>query len=339
MVAFSGPVDTPRIPMEESVPAARRVEPARRIPTLADDVRRHLLEPQRTLPPKYFYDQRGSELFDRICDTPEYYPTRTEQALLEASAAAIVRRGAPEHLFELGSGTSRKTRVLLDACQAKGVYPVYWPLDVSEGILLRSADELRREYPWLTVNVLVGDYSGGFGNLPSMPGAALVLFLGGTIGNFTERDGAAFLAELGRQMDTDDHLLVGFDRVKDRRVLEAAYNDEQGLTAAFNRNMLRVMNRELGADFDLRAFDHRAVFNDDLERIEMYLVPGTRQVIHFRDLRETLELAAGEAILTEISRKFTRESLERLLEAGGFELVERFDAPDEWYSLALARKR
>lgn len=323
--------------MEESAPAARRVEPARRIPTLADDVRTHLLERERTLPPKYFYDRRGSELFDRICDTPEYYPTRTEEALLEASAAAIVRRVAPQHLFELGSGTSRKTRVLLDACQAEEVHPLYWPLDVSEAILLRTAGDLRREYPWLTVNVLVGDYSGGFGNLPPMPGAALSLFLGGTIGNFSEREGAAFLWELAGHMDGDDHLLVGFDRVKDRRVLEAAYNDAQGLTAAFNRNMLRVMNRELDADFDPEAFEHRAVFNDERERIEMYLVAGRPQVIRFGALGETLDLAPGEAILTEISRKFSRASLKQLLEAGGFELVERFDAPDEWYSLALAR--
>lgn len=325
--------------MDSPLPAVRPVEPARRIPTLADDARRFLFHRPRSMPPKYFYDEHGSLLFDRICDTPEYYPTRTERRLLSTSADATVGLARPDHVFELGSGTSRKTRVLLRACQDRAIRPVYWPLDVSEEILARTAEELRAEFPWLEVRGLVGDYSGGLANLPAMPGSELALFLGGTIGNFPEGEAEAFLGEIARQLDDDDRLLIGFDRVKEPGVLEAAYNDGQGLTARFNLNLLNVLNRELGAAFDLRHFRHEAVYNDERQRIEMYLVARDRQAVEFRALGETLVLEPGERILTEISRKFTRESLGALLAAGGFELEERFDAPDEWYSLALARKR
>lgn len=324
--------------MDDKLGAVRTIEPVRRIPSIADDARRHLLDPPRWMPPKYFYDERGSVLFDRICDTREYYPTRTEAALLKASADGIVRRSRPDHVFELGSGTSRKTRVLFSACRDMGLRPDYWPLDVSEEILLHAAAELSSAYPWLAVTPLLGDYSGGLGNLPAMPGAVLCLFLGGTIGNFEQAEASAFLADLGTRLDGDDRLLIGFDRVKERSVLEAAYNDEAGLTAEFNRNMLNVLNRELDADFQPDAFDHQAVFNDEAARIEMYLVARRGMTVRLSGLGETLTLAAGERILTEISRKFTRQSLEDLLAAGGFELEERFDAPDEWYSLALARK-
>jgi L-histidine N-alpha-methyltransferase len=324
--------------MDDQSAAARAVEPVRRIPSLADDVRRYLLGASRSLPPKYFYDERGSLLFDRICDTKEYYPTRLETALLEASAPEIVRRARPDHIFELGSGTSRKTRALLRACQDLDHQPEYWPLDVSEGILEHTAVALRTAYPWLAVNPLVGDYSGGLGNLPAMPGAVLCLFLGGTIGNFPEREAEAFLLDLADQLNSGDHLLIGFDRVKDPSALEAAYNDDQGLTAEFNRNMLNVINRALGADFDPDDFDHHAVFNQDDARIEMYLVARSDMIVRLPVIGETLSLAAGERILTEISRKFTRDSLEALLAAGGFDLEQRFDAPEEWYSLALARK-
>lgn len=324
--------------MDDKPAAARTIQPVRRIPSLSDDVRRYLLRPAPSLPPKYFYDERGSLLFDRICDTKEYYPTRTETRLLEASATDIIQRARPDHLFELGSGTSRKTRVLFRACREARLAPAYWPLDVSEEILQQTAAELRVAYPWLAVNVLVGDYSGGLGNLPAMPGTVLCLFLGGTIGNFSEVEAKAFLGDLAARLDDDDRLLVGFDRVKEASVLEAAYNDAEGLTAEFNRNMLDVLNRELGADFDPAAFDHQAVYNAERARIEMYLVARRAVRAHFPGLGETLSLAPGERILTEISRKFTRDSLEGLLEAGGFRLEARYDAPDEWYSLALARK-
>lgn len=325
--------------MDDQSAVARTIVPVRRIPSLADDVSRYLLGPSRSLPPKYFYDERGSLLFDRICDTREYYPTRLEAALLEASAADIVQRARPGHLFELGSGTSRKTRALLRACQDLGLQPEYWPLDVSGEILEQTAVALRTAYPWLTVNPLVGDYSGGLGNLPVMRGSVLCLFLGGTIGNFPERDAEDFLRDLAAQLNPGDHLLVGFDRVKDPSALEAAYNDGEGLTAEFNRNMLNVVNRELGADFEPGDFDHHAVFNQEEARIEMYLVARSDMTARLPAVGETLSLSAGERILTEISRKFTRESLETLLAAGGFELEKRFDAPDEWYSLALARRR
>lgn len=325
--------------MDESRPRAQPLAPDRAVPSLADDVRHCLLTSPRSLPPKYFYDERGSILFDRICDTPEYYPTRTEQALLEDSAATVIRITRPEHLFELGSGTSRKTRTLLEACRELDVHPVYWPLDVSEEILVRTGRELRREYPWLDVRPLVGDYSGGLGNLPAMPGRELMLFLGGTIGNFSHADGVAFLRELAGHLDGDDHLLLGMDRVKDRAVLEAAYNDAGQLTAAFNLNMLNVLNRDLGAEFDQARFRHVAHFNEERSQIEMYLQSVGDQTVRISALGETLELRDGEKILTEVSRKFTPGSMNELLEEGGFRLEERFDAPDEWYSLALARPR
>lgn len=305
---------------------------------MAEDVREGLGSDPKTLPPKYFYDERGSRLFDRICDTPEYYPTRTEHALLEASASRIIAIARPDHLFELGSGTARKTRVLLDACQAAGLRPVYWPLDVSREILVETSGELGRHYPWLEVRVLVGDYTGGLAGLPAMPGRRLALFLGGTIGNFDPEEAGAFMRELAAGLDTSDFVLVGLDRVKDEAVLEAAYNDAQGLTAAFNRNMLAVLNRELDADFEPESFRHLALYNTEDARIEMYLESEREQQVSLGALGESIRLEAGERMLTEISRKFTRESIQELLEAGGFRLVERFDAPDEWYSLALAEK-
>lgn len=321
------------------MPRARVLEPAHPLPTPAEDARRFLLRPPRSVPPKYFYDERGSRLFDRICDTPEYYPTRVERELLESSARAVVERTLPDHLFELGSGTARKTRVLLDACRDLGLRPVYWPQDVSEEVLNDSARELMRDYPWLDVRGIVGDYTGGLDRLPAMPGRELALFLGGTIGNFPPAGAEAFLRELAGHLDGDDFLLIGLDRVKDAEVLEAAYNDAQGLTAAFNRNMLNVLNRELEADFDPEAFGHVAVFNREMARIEMYLESTRDQSVRLGALDETIEMDRGERILTEISRKFTRESIGELLEGGGFRQVERFDAPDEWYSLVLAMKQ
>lgn len=332
MIAFLGPMD-------EASPRILTLAPSKPLPSAEDDARRGLLEKPRSIPPKYFYDERGSRLFDRICDTREYYPTRTEQALLERSARTIIRHTLPEHLFELGSGTSRKTRVLLDACQSLEVYPIYWPLDVSREVLVTTAHDLHDTYDWLEVRVVVGDYTGGLAGLPAMPGRELALFLGGTVGNFPPAQAESFLQELASHLDEDDFLLIGLDRVKDRRVLEAAYNDTKGLTAAFNRNVLNVLNRELDADFDPEAFRHVALYNEEAERIEMYLESKAAQTVRLGALERNIELKAGERILTELSRKFTPKSIEALLRAGGFRLLERFDAPDEWYSLALAAPR
>lgn len=318
-------------------PQLARVPAARAIPTLAEDAARYLIEPPRSIPPKYFYDARGSTLFDAICEAPEYYPTRTERRLLKTSAPAIMSGSRPDHLLELGSGSASKTRLLLDAWPGRGD-GTYWPFDVSDSFLSEVAVSLEQEYPALDVSPLVGDYSGGLAGLPPMPGRVLVVFLGGTIGNFPPAEAVAFLSELATWMDDDDCLLIGFDRVKDTAVLEAAYNDAAGLTASFNLNVLRVLNRELGADFDLEAFEHRSVYDADKEQIEMYLIARTDQTVNLPGLPAQLGFSAGERILTEISRKFTVPSLTNLLETAGFALVENYQPEDGWYSLVLARK-
>ena len=221
---------SPVIGGQESRIACETIPSARTIPSLIDDVAAGLLAPPRALPPKYFYDEVGSALFDRICETPEYYVTRTEDDLLEDCAAAIVELAAPDDILELGSGTSRKTRRLLDACEALGFSPSYSPFDLSRETLVATAEQLVAAYDWLTVNVLVGDYEGGLAHLPTNSGRRLFCFLGSTIGNFEHVQAVAFLADVRSRMTGNDLLLLGVDRVKDDAVLHAAYNDRAGLT-------------------------------------------------------------------------------------------------------------
>ncbi|MGD8515244.1 MAG: L-histidine N(alpha)-methyltransferase [Granulosicoccaceae bacterium] len=313
------------------------VAPSRPISSLEDDVRQLMLRRPRSLPPKYFYDDHGSRLFDAICDTHEYYPTRTEDALLRKHAGNIVRNVQPEHVVELGSGTSRKTRRLFDACEQHACQATYWPFDVCEEMVLESAEQLAREYGWLNINGLVGDYHGGLTHLPVIHGRSLYVFLGGTIGNFEHDDAVAFLRELRRNMDEDDRLLLGADRVKSHEVLHAAYNDSDGITGQFNLNVLRVLNRELGADFELAKFRHEAFFNSEAGQIEMYLVAECDQQINIRSLDDVLEFTSGERILTEISRKFTPESLVSLLQEADFALEQHFEPDNGYFSLVLAR--
>ncbi len=313
------------------------VEPARAVPDLAEDARTGLLCPPRTLPPKYFYDDRGSRLFDRLCDTPEYYPTRIEDWLLARHARSIMERARPRHLFELGSGASRKTRHLLEAAAQLGQHPAYWPFDVSESMMLEAGARLVAVWPWLQVNALVGDYNGGLDNLPSPEGRRLYAFLGGTLGNFEPAAAAAFLREVRGCMRPGDHLLLGLDRVKDPAVLHAAYNDAAGITAEFNRNVLRVLNRELGADFDLDVFRHRAEFVRERSQVEMYLVPDSEQRVLLAALGEEITLARGEPVRTEISRKFTPEGVARLLREAELVTVEHYQPADAYFSVVLAR--
>lgn len=316
----------------------RHVAATREVPELADDVRRGLLEPPRWLPPKYFYDARGAELFEAICATPEYYPSRTEETLLQAHAAHIVATAGARHMVELGSGSARKTRHLLDAYDALGRPCVYWPFDVSAGMLVESSRALVRDYPWLRVHALVGDYLGGLRDLglPRDGERRLFVFLGGTIGNFEGHEANAFLRELRSLMGPGDRLLLGADRVKDRAVLTAAYNDSQGVTAAFNKNVLRVLNRELAGDFDPACFEHEAVYNDDSSRIEMYLEAQRNHTVTLQALDHSLALEAGERICTEVSRKFSDQALRQLLATGGLCMAHHYQAPDDYYSLVLA---
>jgi L-histidine N-alpha-methyltransferase len=307
--------------------------------TLADDVLDGLTRPVKELPPKHFYDTRGSELFDAICDLPEYYPTRTERAILAACAAEIVAGTGAGELVELGSGSARKTRVLLDAMSDAGTLQCYVPVDVSEAALRASAAQLVGEYPGLQVHGLVGDFERHLGLLPEPGAARLMCFLGGTIGNFTPGSRRRFLRGLAKRLGGDGHLLLGVDLVKDPRTIEAAYNDSAGVTAEFNLNVLRVINRELGADFDLEAFDHVAFFDTEREWIEMRLRSRRRQRVTVRDLGLTVDFNAREELRTEISAKFTRERLQADLAAAGLELRAWMTDPDDLFALSLAGRR
>ena len=248
-------------------------------PNLAEDVRTGLLSQNKILPPKYFYDEYGSQLFDQICDTPEYYLTRSEDALLGNHADKLIDASRPARILELGSGTSRKTRHLLTACEAQQCYATYAPFDVCKEVLEDAAQELVAEYDWLEVNALVGDYTAGLENLPNFDSSSLVAFLGSTIGNFPGDEAIRFLREVRSLMGSRDRLLLGADRFKDPDTLHAAYNDAAGLTAAFNLNVLQVINREMDANFDIAGFEHYAYFNPGESRMEMHLIATRDQTV------------------------------------------------------------
>jgi L-histidine Nalpha-methyltransferase len=303
---------------------------------LAEDVRHGLLAQRKSLPPKYFYDDRGSQLFDAICELPEYYLRRTGQVLLERTAAQIVRTARPESLVEFGSGSSHMTRTILDALAHARRHVCYVPVDVSEAMLRRAALALLREYPRLHIHAIVGDYERDLQHLP--PGRQrLVLFLGSTIGNLPPAATANFLRALRRQLNSNDHFLLGIDLVKRVEVLEAAYNDRAGVTAEFNRNVLHVINRELDADFALDRFEHLAFFNRERSQIEMHLRARCAHRVTIRNLQLTVQFAAGETIHTEISRKFTRDEIESTLRAAGFQLVDWYTPANRYFALALSK--
>ncbi|MDA8389573.1 MAG: L-histidine N(alpha)-methyltransferase [Gammaproteobacteria bacterium] len=290
----------------------------------------------KSLPPKYFYDAEGSMLFEQICATPEYYPTRAEEGLLACYGRDIIGAVWPRVIVELGSGSSQKTRRLFDACEALRLPVLYQPLDVCSEALRRAAGHLADCYPWLQIDALIGDYVADLGMIPPVEGPRLFVFLGGTLGNFTDEEAMDFLSRLRAGMCPDDCLLVGFDRVKDAAVLDAAYNDAGGLTAAFNLNVLKVLNRHLDADFNRDDFRHRAFFSRHKRRIEMHLVARRAQQAHLRRIGLTVDFAAGESILTEISRKFTRDDIDGLLGRAGFAAVRHDETQNGYYSLVLA---
>jgi L-histidine N-alpha-methyltransferase len=304
---------------------------------LADDVLDGLTRPLKELPPKHFYDARGAELFDRICELPEYYPTRTERAILQARAAEIVERTGAAEIVELGSGTAAKTRILLDAMQSAGTLRRYVPLDVTEQMILETAAALVDEYPGMLVHGIVGDFERHLHHLPPALGPRVVAFLGGTIGNFTPGSRRRFLRGLAKAMGPEDHLLLGTDLVKDPATIEAAYDDSEGVTAEFNRNVLHVVNRELDADFDVEAFEHVAFFDREREWIEMRLRASSRQRVHVGALAIDVDFAPREELRTEISAKFTRERLQGDLAAAGLELETVFEDPEALFAVSLSR--
>jgi L-histidine N-alpha-methyltransferase len=305
--------------------------------TLADDVLDGLTRPLKELPPKHLYDARGSELFDAICALPEYYQTRTERLILQAHAEDVVRRTGAVELVELGSGSATKTRVLLDAMAAAGSLARYVPVDVSATTVHAVAELFADEYPGLSVLGLVADFERHLEHLPEPAGPRLVPFLGGTIGNFPPGSRRRFLRSLRNTLGPEGHLLLGTDLVKDPHVIEAAYNDRAGVTAQFNLNVLHVLNRELGADFDVGAFEHVAFFDREREWIEMRLRATEPQHVRVDALELEIDFAAREELRTEISAKFTPEGLRADLGAAGLELVELFTDPGELFAVSLAR--
>ena len=305
---------------------------------LKEEILDGLLSTPKRLPTKYFYDDRGSTLFEQICELPEYYQTRTEHQLLETVADDVVAQTEAEELVELGSGAATKTRVLLDAMARAQHLRFYVPFDVSEGIVRRVAQELVEEYEGLQVHGVVGDFLSHLEHIPD-GGRRLVVILGGTVGNLGPEAAPIFLSSVYDEMDKGDFFLLGVQLITDVDRLEAAYNDSSGVTAAFNKNMLHVLKSVIGADFDPTRFEHVARFNQEQHRIEMHLRSVCDQVIPIPELNFTLRLKEGEEILTEISTKYTRQQVEALLTRAGFSPVQWYTDTKELHGLALAKKR
>jgi len=301
--------------------------------TFLQDVKDGLSKPQKELPSKYFYDERGSELFEKICTLDEYYLTRAEMDLMETHIEEICSSiGKKTLLAELGSGSSMKTRLLLEHLDE---IEAYIPVDISANFLKSTAESLQKEFPDLTVHPVAADYTRPF-PLPfrDRAGRTVLYFPGSTIGNFTRERAGKFLGRMAGLLETDDGFLIGVDRIKDATVLEAAYNDKDGVTAQFNLNLLKRINRELGADFDLNQFKHHAFFNEEKSRIEMHLESLTDQSVTITG--STYHFSAGETIHTENSHKYSKELFEELV-AGLYTIEKEWRDRNELFSLYYLR--
>ena len=337
---MSSPASEP-LPSEGGAGRCRfdvRADDAAFLAMLEDDARRGLARRPRSIPPKYFYDEAGSRLFERITRLPEYYLTRVEEALLERVAADVVARVGPRDVVELGPGSCGKVRWFLDAL---GATPGarYVPVDFGRDGLGQAVRALTRDYEWLDVHALVGDFERHLGHVPPPVGPRLALFLGSTIGNFEPDARRALLRGIRQALGAGGALLLGVELVKDRRVLEAAYDDAAGVTRAFNRNVLRVVNHALDADFRPEEYRHHAFYDEGASRIEMHLVAERPQRVHVKRLGMVLDLSAGEDIWTENSYKFTRASSEAMLAGAGLRLDEWYTDAGQRFGLALARAR
>jgi len=304
--------------------------------TMAGEIREGLTRSPKSLPSKYFYDERGSRLFERITRLPEYYLTRAERALLEERAGEIAGLTRARELVELGAGSARKTWMLIEAGLEEGSLRRYLLVDVSHEAARNAARETARRFPDLQVHALVGDFERHLVRVPE-GGGRTVAFLGSTIGNFTDAEAVEFVTQAGVLLERGDWMLLGTDLVKDRETLEAAYNDSAGVTAEFNVNILNVINRHLGGDFDTEAFEHVSYYNERASRIETYLRPSSPQRVRLEELDLEVEFRAGELMRTEVSRKFTRGSVERMLGQAGMRLEHWFADDEGAYALSLAR--
>ncbi len=303
--------------------------------SLRADAAAGLTATPKWLAPKWFYDERGSELFDKITLLDEYYPTRAEREILTAAAGQIAAQARSSTLVELGSGTADKTRLLLDALRDGGTLAQYVPVDVSESALVTAATRMLGRYPGLRVHAVLSDFTEHLG-LPDGGDRRLVVFLGGTIGNLLPDERAEFLGRIRAGLRDGDALLLGTDLVKDPATLVAAYDDEAGVTAEFNKNILRVLNTELGADFDLDEFDHVALWNADQEWIEMRLRSASDQTVRVPEIGLSVRFAAGEDLQTEISAKFRRRGIESELAAAGLRMLSWWTDPRQRFAVSLS---
>jgi L-histidine N-alpha-methyltransferase len=327
--------------IENRLPAGYRAA------SLRADVLAGLTATPKSLPPKWFYDAQGSALFEKITELPEYYPTRTERAILRAVAPEIAALTGATTLVELGSGSSEKTRFLLSALRDAGTLRGYVPVDVSESALAAAGDALAAEYPGLAVHAVAADFEQYLGVPPAAgagvtadgdagDGPRLVAFLGSTIGNMVPAERGVFLRRVRAGLRPGDAFLLGTDLVKDPAVLVAAYDDAAGVTAAFNKNVLAVLNAELGADFDLDAFEHVAVWDAGREWIEMRLRAASAQSVLVRELGLTAEFVAGEEMRTEVSAKFHEAGVAAELAAAGLALRSWWTDEGGQFGLSLA---
>ena len=328
---MESPATTDRISVEVHLP------PGGPLSGMAADVRAGLTRPFKELSPRYFYDEYGSQLFEDITELPEYYPTRCEREILETRSAEICEAAnSPATLIELGSGSAAKTRVLLDAMLDAGL-ETYCPVDISEEITRETAERIADEYDDIAIRGLVCDFELDLERIP-VAAPRVIALLGGTIGNFEPQQRAGFLRRVSHLLGPEDRFLLGTDLVKDPATLEAAYNDSQGITAAFNKNVLAVLNRELDADFDLDAFEHVARWDPENLWIDIRLRSLTNQVVNVLALDMQAAFSAGEEMRTEISTKFARPGLEGIYTEAGLELTDWWTDADGLFALSLARR-
>lgn len=302
---------------------------------LVDDVRAGLTQTPKTLPPRWFYDERGCELFEAITELPEYYQTRTEKEILERHAAEIVARTRSASIVELGAGSCTKSRVLITAAKGMGSLWTFVPFDISETTIRRAASELAEEFSALTVYCVAGEFDQHLAQIPRF-GTQLIVFLGSTIGNFDPRETERFLSEIRAMMQPGDHFLMGIDLVKDEAAMVAAYNDASGVTADFNLNLLTRLNRELAADFDVSGFEHVALWNAAQSRMEMHLRSLRDQTVSIPAAGLTVSFAAGELMRTETCTKYTRASVEAMLGGAGMDVTAWYQDPAGTFGLVLA---
>jgi L-histidine Nalpha-methyltransferase len=304
----------------------------------ASDVVRGLTQRPKSLPPSYFYDDQGSELFERICELPEYYLTRTETSILQQCADAVAQITGACELVELGSGNSTKTRILLDAYQKLG-YPLhYLPIDVCAGILESSAKQLLQEYPNLQVHALAGTYEAALAQLtPKKLSSRMICFIGSSLGNLNPQECDAFLSQIRNTLQMGEYFLLGIDLQKPKEILEPAYDDSQGVTAAFNLNMLEHLNRRFAGDFDPTQFAHWAFYNETEQQIEMHLKSKRSQTVQLQSLNLNINFDQGETILTEISRKFHLNTIQQQLRAWDLIPIQTWTDANQWFGLLLCQ--